>query len=397
MIGFPDTNVLMQDAKSIFDTYDEVIICDIVLGELDDLKESDNPKKAWKARVAIRCIESNESKTKFIRCYTNDKEMSNDDKIIELAKSRYNKDTNAFELISNDYLFRLKCNLYGLPCEKFEKCEANIYTGYRNIYANESDLAEWYESERIDKWGLLQNEYAFIWYNDEIIDMAKKTEGKLIPLSYKPIVNSYCGKINPRNDKQKLAFDMLQDENTHYKCLTGCFGSGKDFLMINTALQLLQSGKYRKIVWVVQNYQVKNTKDIGTLPGDIVQKLYPFTNILADKIGGQESLLDFIDRGQVEIVPLAFMRGRSFDESILMLSEAENTTKEHIQLVMGRMGEGSMFMINGDFKQVDNDMFRIDSGLSCFIDRLKGHKEFGHVMFDKTERSELSGMSGLLD
>ena len=92
------------------------------------------------------------------------------------------------------------------------------------------------------------------------------------------------------------------------------------------------------------------------------------------------------------------MRGRSFDRAILMLSEAENVTKEHMQLLMSRVGEKSMLMVNGDFKQrLDSNIFKANSGLKVFIEKLKGHEEFGYVMFEKTERSKLAEMAGLLD
>ena len=80
-----------------------------------------------------------------------------------------------------------------------------------------------------------------------------------------------------------------------------------------------------------------------------------------------------------------------------MCSEAENMTKEHIQLLIGRVGDGSALWINGDFKQCDGEVFRNNSGLITAVDKLKGHPRFGYVKLQKTERSETAAMADLLD
>lgn len=401
---FPDTNILMTYPKELFAICNKVYISGVVLEELDDLKESSNSDKAYKARNAGRLIEENEEKVEFIKYegqfslpfyFNKDRK---DNQILSIIKDLNTRDNNIL-ILSNDLLFRLKCKLLGIPCIKFMPNDnEGIYTGYKIIDTTEDELARWYNNEiKANIWDLKINEYGLIRLNGEIVEKIKRTVNGIDVIKYKPIQTSFAGKIKPKNIKQELAFDMLQDSNTHFKCLTGCFGSGKDYLMINMALQLLEEHKYEKIIWIVQNYQVKDTKELGALPGEIHQKLNPFISILADKLGGQDGLDIYINNRQVEIIPLAFLRGRNFDNSILMISEAENITKEHMQLIMSRVGEKSMLMINGDFKQVDSNIFKENSGLRLFIDRLKGHEEFGYVMFNKTERSKLAEMSSLLD
>ena len=104
-----------------------------------------------------------------------------------------------------------------------------------------------------------------------------------------------------------------------------------------------------------------------------------------------------IEKGVVEVVHLGFIRGRDIKNSIILCSEAENLTKEHIQLLIGRVGEGSNLWINGDFKQTDLAIFERNNGLMIAIDRLKGHPRFGYVKLLKTERSETAAMADLLD
>ena len=99
------------------------------------------------------------------------------------------------------------------------------------------------------------------------------------------------------------------------------------------------------------------------------EKLLPFAMPLADHLGGVDGLELMIGHGKIEIVHLGFIRGRDIKNSIIICSEAENMTKEHIQLLLGRVGEGSSLWINGDFKQCDADVFRENSGLMIAVDK----------------------------
>ncbi len=155
--------------------------------------------------------------------------------------------------------------------------------------------------------------------------------------------------------------------------------------------------KTEKIVWVRNNIEVKNSRPIGHLPGDYKDKMLPFAMPLADHLGGVDSLELMISQGKIELVHLGFIRGRDIKNAIIMCSEAENMTKEHIQLLLGRVGEGSSLWINGDYKQTDEAVFTRNNGLMAAVDRLKGHPRFGFVKLLKTERSETAAMADLLD
>lgn len=80
-----------------------------------------------------------------------------------------------------------------------------------------------------------------------------------------------------------------------------------------------------------------------------------------------------------------------------MCSEAENLTKEHVQLLIGRVGEGSNLWLDGDFKQTDSKVFEENNGLNIAIEKLKGHQLFGYVHLEKSERSETAALADLLD
>lgn len=171
----------------------------------------------------------------------------------------------------------------------------------------------------------------------------------------------------------------------------------KDFLMSSVAIDLLERNVFEKIVYVRNNVEVKDSKPIGHLPGSYQEKLLPFAMPLADKLGGIDGLTFMMNANKVEVIHLGFIRGRDIKNSIIICSEAENLTKEHIQLLLGRVGEGSMLWLNGDFKQCDAEVFRKNSGLMRVVDKLKGHPRFGYVKLLKTERSETAAMADLLD
>ncbi len=273
------------------------------------------------------------------------------------------------------------------------------YTGFKDIVlTNPNDINALYDPKVNETFGCLENEYLIARdEKEEVIDLFKCKNGRLAQVPFKAIESKFAGKIKPRNIQQKLGIDMLYDTDTTIKILTGKFGTGKDLLMSSAAIDLIEKGYFDKLVYVRNNIEVKNSKPIGHLPGSSNEKLLPFAMCLADHVGGVDGLSYMIEKGVVEVVHLGFIRGRDIKNSIILCSEAENLTKEHIQLLIGRVGEGSNLWINGDFKQTDLAIFERNNGLMTAIDRLKGHPRFGYVKLLKTERSETAAMADLLD
>lgn len=272
-----------------------------------------------------------------------------------------------------------------------------MYKGYIDITPEQNDWAQLYEHPENNIYDCLENQYLIIRNNDDENDRFKWVNGGYKKLSYKQINNSFISKIKPRNIQQECAFDLLQDKNITIKILTGRFGSGKTFLMVVNALQLIQDGKFDKIVWVRNNVTVKDTKDLGALPGTEFEKLLPYVMPLADHVAGIDGVEMLMRQNKLEVQHLGFIRGRDIKNAIIMCSEAENLTKEHVQLLIGRVGEGSNLWLDGDFKQTDAKVFEENNGLNIAIDRLKGHPLFGYVHLEKSERSETSALADLLD
>ena len=171
----------------------------------------------------------------------------------------------------------------------------------------------------------------------------------------------------------------------------------KDYLMFNSALSRLERGTINKIIFVRPHVSVGGLPEIGYLPGDVSAKLNWTLAPLWDKVGGQDQIDYLISAGQLEMVPLNFIRGRSFEDSIVYMTEGQNMTGEIAKLLLGRIGEGSELWINADNHQVDRRLFEKDNGINKMIDKLTGNKLFGYVYLSQTERSEVARLCELLD
>lgn len=272
------------------------------------------------------------------------------------------------------------------------------YLGFREVTLAPDEISALFSDENGLSRDLLLNEYMIAKDEDgNTLELLKRKGDKLVKVPYKAISSRFLDKIKPRNIQQQMAIDMLYDPDTTVKVLTGPFGAGKDVLMASAAVDLIEHGKFDKIVYVRNNIEVKNSKPIGFLPGSYTDKLLPFAMPLADHLGGVDGLNLMMTQGRVEVVHLGFIRGRDIRNSIIICSEAENMTKEHMQLLISRVSEGSSLWINGDFKQRDAEIFARNSGLMAAIYKLRGHPRFAYVKLLKTERGETAAMADLLD
>ena len=259
-------------------------------------------------------------------------------------------------------------------------------------------MSDFYCNLNENTFDCLLNEYLIVRKSDgEVVDYRKWNGKEYSPISYKQINSKFMGKIKPRNPQQVLAFDMLQDKNESIKIISGKFGSGKDFLMIANALKLIEDGKFDKLIYVRNAIGVKDANEVGFLPGSKLEKLLPYAMPLADHLGGETGLEMQMLTGNIEIEHLGYIRGRDIKNTIIYVSEAENLTKEHVQLLIGRVGVGSALWMNGDFRQTDSPVFRMNNGLLSAVQKLAGHEKFGYVQSQKTERSETAAMADILD
>ena len=272
------------------------------------------------------------------------------------------------------------------------------YTGYKELKLTDEQFNQMYSQGKIDGYDFIENEY-LIALDEEgrIVDKLVCHNGKLQEIRYSTFKNTYTGSLKPRNEHQEIAFEMLKNPNITVKLITGTWGTGKTLALVVAALEAVQRGEFDKIIWVRNNVQVKDTDNLGALPGDAYDKMLPYLGPFCDHVGGEEGVRLLIQNKQLEVIPLGFLRGRSIRKSIIICSEAENLTKEHLQLLMGRVDEGSALWIDGDVRQRDRVAFEKSKGLETMIERLKGEELFGYVHLVKSERSATARLADKLN
>ena len=272
------------------------------------------------------------------------------------------------------------------------------YKGYVELELTDEGLTDFYSNRAKYISVLYENQYLLIKDSSgEIIDKYCRQGDDLRQVLFCKLGGSFTGAIKPRNPQQACLFDMLKDKTSKIKLVTGRFGSGKTLAMTNAALELIEKGKFERIVWVRNNVSVKDAPEIGYLPGTEIDKLMPYVMPLADHAGGEEGIKKMLENGTLEVIPLGHLRGRSLRNCIVFCTECENLTRQHIQLLMGRIDEGSQLWLDGDVKQRDKDIFEKSAGLERMIERLAGNKLFAHIHLEKSERSEVAALADLLD
>lgn len=371
------------------------------LYSLSEDKYRDNPNRI-KAQKAIKIITS----------IYKDIYFSNSKSIEDFLKELDNETIkNNTILITNNVVLWSIAEYHNVSVRKYSmqdtdyngvvtlelKFDSNGYNRELDIMLNKTD---WKEDE------IFENEFLIIYdanpekKSKELHSIYRFNEGKLQPLSLtqQQIKNPY-NNIKPRNPEQIALFNLLRDDKVTILLATGPFGTGKTFCLKNFALEQLEKGKINKIVYVPNNSFNEDTRNIGALPGELFDKELIHLGSWIDLVG-YDRLKRYVDESQIELVPISIMRGRSFDNSIIIVNEAQNLTDKHIKLLIGRCGENTRIFFDGDIKQADSDIFRDRSGLRL-LTRLKESKKFaplfGMVKLNTIERSLTAQASAYLD
>lgn len=277
---------------------------------------------------------------------------------------------------------------------------SELWSGWTTHTVNDMLLSEIYSTD-INVLEAKENEYCVLYDykdNDKPVDIVCWRNGKYEQLHDKPLNNAYIGeKIKARNIEQRMAIDLLLNEKVKVKLLLGNYGSGKTLLGLTYALDQIGRGKYDKLVFVRNNIVTANTKDIGFLPGDVRDKTKIWAMCLADHLGDEYKLDEMLDNGLIEVFPISHIRGRSIKRSIIICDESENLTKEHVQLLLGRVEQGSEIVFCGDIRQIDAKIFESNNGLRSMIEVLADNPLFGMVKLIKSERGEVAKLADKFD
>jgi PhoH-like ATPase len=450
-----DTNVLIHFPGSIHTFADNhVIIPLICLEELDNLKKKEGIL-GYHAREAIREINK-------VRQYGDIRkgvklpgggtlrvEMNhmnpvdipdgvdlnkNDNKIILMALNLKRESKNISTiLVTKDLCVAIKAESLEIEVQDYQndKIDADqIYKGYREITLPSSQIDKIYggglKPNKKTGTEISPNEFFCIKSSDNNAHetLARYDGSKIVPLKYG---NDRAWGLSPKNREQRMAFELLMDEDIHLVTLSGGAGTGKSILSVAVALQkVIESNVYDKIIFVKP--VVSAGDPIGFLPGTENAKLKPFMDSFGDSIeslmterskrqaldkGNKvkknarkhseyqekpafsvESFLDqYQEAGVIEMKTFAFMRGRTLANAMVIIDEAQEITPHLAKLMLTRAGQGAKFVMIGDpsDNQIDNTLVDSKSnGLVYVIEKMKSYGITGHISLEEVERSPLA-------
>ena len=189
--------------------------------------------------------------------------------------------------------------------------------------------------------------------------------------------------IIPRSENQKLLVSQYQKDDMLFA--VGPAGTGKTYLAIALAVRALKNNEIKRII--LSRPAVEAGESLGFLPGDLKNKLDPYLQALYDALldilpGAKVNKL--MEQGTIQIAPLAFMRGRTLNDAVVILDEAQNTTIPQLKMFLTRMGENSKFIITGDITQIDLPKHS-NSGLLKVSKILRGIKGISFTFFNKDD------------
>ena len=190
-------------------------------------------------------------------------------------------------------------------------------------------------------------------------------------------------RITPQSANQRAYVEAIRHHDLVFA--TGPAGTGKSYLAVAMGVAALRDRKVTRLI--LTRPAVEAGERLGFLPGDVQEKIDPYLRPLYDalyELMPQERFVRAMERGEIEVAPLAFMRGRTLNEAFIILDEAQNTTAQQMKMFLTRLGYGSQAIVNGDITQVDLDRDQ-RSGLVVAREILRGVEGIAFVDFDEND------------
>jgi len=439
-----DTSVLLHDPKALGAFANNIVVIpEPVAQELDDFKKGSEEINVNARKVIRDLARAAGTKGRNIRegVPINDQEgtlvvetlsaeenksaLNNDDRILKIALKISEREKKSGQkrvvLVSRDIHLRLMGWIADLEVEDYnnDKVSADcFYTGYRRIVSPEV-FKKLSSDEAVSlslPLDLLLNEMVIVKKEEggEDVVLARCVEkGKIARFQHNESVMG----IQCKNTEQEMAMELLLDDKIPLVTLTGPAGTGKTLLALACALNKVRKEKVYNKVLIYRPIVPVGGKDIGALPGELSEKLAPWMEAIQDNLetlannGKAKGRVENDGRAKgkgksesgeekkpadkylkdIEMNHLGYIRGRSIPNSLIIIDEAQNLTKEEMKTIITRVAEGTKIVVTGDPSQVDSPYLdRSSNGLVYLIDRLKDSKLVGQVHLTKSVRSELA-------
>ena len=432
-----DTNVLLQDPNAVFAFEDnEVVIPAVVLEEIDSKKRNAD-ELGRNARFTSRMLDGLRLQGRLnegvkletggiLRVELNHRntvwmqemfgEISNDNRILSvalnlMAEEKEKNKPRPVVVVSKDTLVRIKADVVGLIAQDYMNdrvvSRSEMYTGCVSLMVHPAVIDEFYSNRLIEVNKLGEKgqffPHEFVILKDEIGSsksalLKTSADGKLLEPLY--IGNDAVWGISPRNAQQRMALELLLNDDIPLVTITGKAGTGKTLLALAASLMKVEDEqKFKKLL--IARPVIPMGKDIGFLPGEKDEKLRPWMQPIYDNL---EFLFDVkksgdIDKilaglGSIQVEALTYIRGRSIPGQFIIIDEAQNLSKHEVKTIISRVGEGSKIVLVGDPDQIDHPYLDASSnGLTYVVERFKQETISGHITLEKGERSHLAQLA----
>ena len=328
-----------------------------------------------------------------------------DNKILATALflSKKNSDKTV-KVITKDINLRVKSDALGLAAEDYYKdhlgiSEANAYTGECTLELSDETLDEFFDKGSLE---VSELEIPELFENQFIVGKCP-SGGSMLGVHKNGVIkklnvnesDSFVG-VKPRNKEQKFALQLLNDPDIQLVSLTGIAGSGKTFLALLAAMGNLNNEKFKRIIFTRSIQPVG--RDLGYLPGDMDEKMAPWLAPIVDNFRHAFGDLSYFEammqKGQIDIAPLSYIRGRTFNDSFVIVDEAQNATIHELKTIITRIGKDSKVILLGDTDQVDTPYIdKKSNGLTIAVEKFKDSPLAGHVKLSRGQRSEIATLA----
>lgn len=396
-VYFYDTNAILDLQDKAFENY--FYISSVTLEELEHIKTSKNKDDEVKylARKALHLLDE---RMDSYECIVYDShiediinntsiEITPDSKIVACCYYARKKLVNNLVFYTNDISCKMIAKqIFGLSVESNPAGNGQdeyIYKGYKEITGNTQYINQYMENIDLSQWHI--NEYLIIRNTDDNSEKEMRFDGeKFVALKLPP--SRY---IKAKNSLQRCALDILNNPDITIAAILGGYGSGKTFVSMQMALYNVQEkGRASKILGVREF--AGEGKEIGALPGDMEDKVGRFFDPLTQSLNGGEFELQSLKmNGVLDTNIPFFMKGTTYNETIIICDEAEDLTESQIRLIGTRLGTDSRIYLAGDYKQSLLSKTN-HNPLIKMCNEFKGNKKFGCIYLGEDVRSETSKM-----